>query len=81
MVPCTNDYVDPIAAELWYPGTLYCPDWQDRHVLYATYRQDIHAWLRLAVKRCDKEERALLGKTCASDEEINDFLATTIYTI
>jgi hypothetical protein len=59
MVPCTNEYVDPNVMELWYPGTIYCPDWNDEHVLFATYRHNLNAWLRFSVKRCDKEARAL----------------------
>jgi hypothetical protein len=81
MVPCTNDWIEPNVAEIWYPGTVYCPDWSDRHVLFATYRHNIFSWVRFAVKKCDREARALEGKECASDEEINDFLSTYIYTI
>ena len=34
MIPCTNELEDPDGIELWYPGTLYCPEWSDKHVLY-----------------------------------------------
>ena len=81
MIPCTNEFIDPNVVDLWYPGTIYCPDWTDRHRLLASYRHNIHSWLRLAVHRCDPERRALEGKECASDDEINEFLFKNIYTV
>ena len=81
MVPCENKFVDPNVKDLWYPGIIYCPDWQDRHRLYGTYRHNIHSWLRLAVHRCDPERRAAVGKECADEEEINQFFFANIYTV
>ena len=81
MIPCTNDLADPNVMGLWYPGTFYCPDWNDDHHLYQTYRANVHTWIRLAVHRCDPERRALKGKECASETAINDFFSSRVFTM
>jgi hypothetical protein len=81
MVPCVNDFVDENVRDLWYPGVIYCPDWQDKHNLFATYRHSIHSWIRLAVHKCDPERRALVDKKCANETEINDFFNSYIYNV
>ena len=79
MVACQNEYLEPL-VQAWYPGIIYCPDWKDNHTLSKNYLYETHSWSRLAVHRCDSEKRALVNKTCASDEEINKWLSQTIYT-
>ena len=79
MKPCINQFLDPNSVDLWYPGTFYCPEWTDDHVLYNTYRGDIHTWIRLSVHRCDPERRALMGKECATDDKIDEFFSKNIF--
>ena len=79
MKKCENLFVEENVRDLWYPGNVYCPDFSENHFLKATYRHNLHSWLRLVVYRCDPAERLLIGKSCKSDEEINEWLYTNIF--
>jgi hypothetical protein len=75
MVPC-EDFSQDL-----YDNYFLCPDWSDEHVLFTNYNYDETAYLRLAVLKCDPEERAYLNKTCKSDEEINEYFATNVFSV
>ena len=47
--------------------------------MFRTYLYSIHTWFRLAVHRCDPERRAQVNKTCASSEEIDDWLSSNLF--
>jgi hypothetical protein len=47
--------------------------------MYTNYRETVSSWFRLAVHKCNPERRALKGKTCASEEEINEFFTQNIF--
>jgi hypothetical protein len=81
MKACHIDGISQEVELLWYPGTIYCPDWNDEHVMFTNYREAITSWFRVAVHRCNPERRALKGKTCASDDDINDFFSQNIFTM
>ena len=80
MVKCKQEMIEsPYRHDQYFPGYVYCPDWSDKHELRASYRHNLKSWVRLAVHKCDNETRALEGKVCKSDEEINQWLYSNIY--
>jgi hypothetical protein len=79
MVPCDVENAGEIYKQLWHPGLVYCPEWSDEHALFTNYNYDIHSWLRLAVHKCDPEQRAKVGKSCKSDQEIDKYFDSNLY--
>jgi len=57
---------------IWDLGTVrkYCPNFDDSHFLYGDYESKKASWYRLGVHMCDPKARALIGKSCKSEEEI-----------
>jgi hypothetical protein len=47
----------------------------------ANYYHDEYSWFRLAVHRCDKERRALKGKSCATEDQIDKFFETNLFSM
>jgi hypothetical protein len=68
MKKCTIDGED----DRWITP-IYCPDWSNQHVMFSNWEKEKYTWFRLAVHKCDPERRALKGKTCASEDEINEY--------
>lgn len=56
----------------------YCPDFGDDDILYGDYYIPKNSWLRLAMHECDPTKRALLGKTCESKENIENYFQLKI---
>ena len=81
MVPCDNEYISQIPKKYWYLGNFYCPDWKDSHKLQNTWHHKVHTYGALEVHRCDPERRAKLNKTCASDEEVDNFLNSNTFVV
>jgi hypothetical protein len=81
----TNEDIDLVPCESFqdnpWDDNFLCPDWSDEHVMFANYQYTETAWTRLLVEKCDTEERALLGKTCKSEDEINEYYATKLFQV
>lgn len=80
MVDC--DYVDETNEEkndLWNLKQKYlCPKFSETDILYGDYYSSKSSWLRLVVHKCDAKKRLSEGKTCATDEEIEQYFHQTL---
>jgi hypothetical protein len=47
--------------------------------MMANYNYDRRAWVRVSVHTCDPEERAKIGKECASEAGIQKFLDENLF--
>jgi hypothetical protein len=63
--------------ETWYYGQFYCPEFGDDHYMYKNWYKENYSYIRLGLNKCDQAERELVGETCASDEEIFNYLQIT----
>jgi len=75
MVPCEDiSWVPDDLIKKWYVGQFYCPDYTNEHFMLASYYHDEYSMVWYDIMKCDPEERALLGKECASNDEIDDYM-------
>lgn len=49
--------------------------------IYSNYYHEVYSMLNIEVIKCDRKERESQGKTCADDDEINDFLMNNIMSV
>ena len=56
----------------------YCPNFTDEHFIYGDYYSSPGSWFRLAIQFCDPIERASQGKSCKSEDEIEEYFSNTL---
>ena len=83
LVECKDQFNEFLTEDMleFVPGPIYCPDFEEHHRLMANYNFQRRAWLRISVHVCDNETRALVGKECASDAEIQDYFDTNLFVL
>ena len=78
MVKCSDEQVklliNDFVRENWYYGQLYCPEFNESHFLYRNYYEEEYSIYQLQVHYCDPVERALQGKECATQEQIDKYM-------
>ena len=56
------------------PGPIYCPLYNQNHYVYSNFFESEFAVLKFSIEKCNIEEREAIGKRCASDEEIDEYM-------
>ena len=56
----------------------YCPQKNDQHFFYIDYNKEVSSWYSLAIYMCNPDKRALIGKTCKFQDEIEEYFGKTI---
>lgn len=81
MVECDTELMEHNLKEMWYPGKLWCPQYQEDHLLFANYNYAHHSWMRLGVHHCDPVQRAKEGKDCATKDQIDEYVHSYIFSL
>ena len=82
MVKCDRpDFISEVIQKKYYYGQYYCPQFDEDMYIYSSYYHEDYSMLNIEIVICNSTERELLGKTCASNSEINDFMSQNILSI